>query len=78
MMKCPYCKSSNSAVLYYKDLPHNNRVASYRRCRQEVWRVVSERLCVDCGGIFIAKKDCHAIKAAMEATLEKKGSVMCE
>lgn len=80
MIKCPYCHSSNSAVLY-KEKPNNKRIVSYRRNRQEIWREVNERLCVDCGGFFVAKKDCHTIKAAMENALEvaeKKGSVVYE
>jgi hypothetical protein len=46
------------------------RVVSYRRNGKEIFVPTNERLCVDCGGIFVAKKDCHKVKASMDKALE--------
>ena len=79
MIKCPYCHSSNSAMMYdYNSdgTAGKKRVVSYRRNGKEILVPTNERLCVDCGGIFVSKKDCHKIKASMEKALETADDMM--
>lgn len=75
MIKCPYCHSSNSAMLY-TNTTDRKRMVSYKKNGKEILVPTNERLCVDCGGIFVAKKDCHKIKASMERVLKKSENRM--
>ena len=73
MIKCPYCHSSNSAMVHEFEpncQSKGKRVVSYKRNGKTVLVATNERLCVDCGGIFVAKKDCHKIKASIDRARE--------
>jgi hypothetical protein len=66
-------------MMYHYGTDNTNskkRVVSYRRNGKEILVPTNERLCVDCGGIFVAKKDCHKIKASMDKALETADDVM--
>jgi hypothetical protein len=55
---------------------NHKRVVSYRRHGKEILVPTNERLCVECGGIFVAKKDCHKIKASMDKAMENAENMM--
>lgn len=63
MQKCPYCHGDQIANMAYNG---NNAVVGFTRYEKTATRKVATLVCLDCGGVFVGKKDCESIKKAME------------
>ena len=73
MQKCPYCHSNQITNLAYEDCVCGNVNAKIelRRRHKFVSKQVTLRVCLDCGGIFVNRKDCDRIKSLMESELKE-------
>ena len=69
MIKCPYCKSGNHAVIGHDD---TGSIVSYYRNGEEITGISVMRLCMDCGVVYVAKKEIDAMRQEMEATLKNE------
>ena len=63
MVICPHCHSADHAVIGHDDTAS---VVTYRKDGKETTRLVVMRLCMNCGTVYVAVKDCEEVKQGLE------------